>query len=70
MLLAYTDTGTGSQLALVVFVAFWLLPSFLIARWAAKKGHSFTLILILGVLLSPVISLVVTVWLSDRRAPG
>ncbi len=53
-------------LEIFILLAFWLAPSILVARYADRKGHSFTAFLVLGLLASWVISLVVAIVVPDR----
>ena len=71
--LAYlADASGGGALALgpvelLIILVVWLVPTFLIARWASRKGHSFAVFLLLGLLVSPIVSLIVAAVVSDRR---
>ena len=45
---------------IIFLLIFWILPSFLVAKYAARKGHSFGVFLFLGLVTSFVVSLVVS----------
>jgi hypothetical protein len=50
-------------------LAIWVLPSYLIARYAERKGHSFVGFLLLGLIISWVISGIVALVVEDKREP-
>lgn len=54
---------------LVIILIIWVLPCVLIAKWAERKGHSFGIFLVLGLLISPFVSLIVAAVVSDKRQP-
>jgi hypothetical protein len=53
-------------LEIFILLIFWIAPSFFVARYAERKGHSFVAFLVLGVVASWVISLVVATVVPDR----
>ena len=56
-----------SPLALfVLLVLLWAVPSYLIARYAGRKGHSFGGFLLLGLVISPIVSGIVALLVADR----
>jgi hypothetical protein len=71
--LAYVDPGSGSNvLGIVIFIlllAIYFVPAIVVARYAANKGHSFALFLILGLLVSWLIALIVALIVEDRTKP-
>jgi hypothetical protein len=56
-------------LLVLVLAALWLLPSWLVAAYARRKGYSFALFLLLGLIVSWVLALLVALVLRDRRTP-
>jgi hypothetical protein len=72
--LAYLDTSSGPGagtivgVGLFIFVIYFLI-CWWIARYAERKGQSFIAFLLLGVLVSPIISLIVAL-VIDERAPA
>jgi Short C-terminal domain len=72
-LLAYLDpNGSGGGLGaleVVIIILVWIAPSVLIARYAQRKGHSFVGFLLLGLLISWVVSGIAALLVSDRRVP-
>ncbi len=62
------DAGTIVAVGLVGFVIYFLI-CWWIARHAESKGHSFIGFLLLGLLISPIISLIVAL-VIDERAPS
>jgi uncharacterized membrane protein YedE/YeeE len=74
--LAYLDPASGPSAAtivgvgLVIFVIYFAI-CWWIARYAERKGQSFIGFLLLGVLVSPIISLIVALVIDDRAPrPG
>jgi hypothetical protein len=65
----YIDWGTMIGVGLVLFIPY-LLASWAIARYAARKGQSFAGFLLLGLLISPIISLIVALVIEDRTLAG
>jgi hypothetical protein len=53
------------ELAIILLV--WVLPAYLVARYAQRKGHSFGAFLLLGLLVSWAISFIIAVVLQDKR---
>ncbi len=45
----------------------WLIPAWLVARYAEAKGHSFAGFLVAGLLVSWALSLIVALVLQDHR---
>ena len=66
-MLAYLDPGAGTfvGVALVGFALYFAI-CWWIARYAEGKGQSFIGFLLLGVLVSPIISLIVALVIDDR----
>jgi Short C-terminal domain len=52
---------------LVIFGAFWLVPSWLIAMRAERKGYSFWGFLLVGLFASWILELIIVLILDDRR---
>jgi hypothetical protein len=72
--LAYLDSSSGANVAqaiigLAVAAAIYVVPAFLVARYAANKGHSYGIFLVLGLLVSWLISLLVALAVDDRNRP-
>jgi len=53
-------------LEIFIIVAIWIVPSYLVARYAKSKGHSFAGFLILGLVVGWWISLIVALVVADR----
>jgi len=53
---------------IVVLFAIWLLPSWLVARYAERKGYSFVGFLIAALLLSWVLAFLAALFLRNRRS--
>jgi hypothetical protein len=53
-------------LEIFIILVFWILPSYLVARYAERKGHSFAGYLILGLVIGWLISLIVALIAPDR----
>jgi hypothetical protein len=72
-ILAYldpNDSGGGlGALEPVIIILIWIVPAVLIARYAQRKGHSFAVFLLIGLLISWVVSGIAALLVSDRRAP-
>jgi hypothetical protein len=49
-----------------IILVFWIVPSYLVARYAERKGHGFGGFLILGLVIGWVISLFAALIVSDR----
>jgi hypothetical protein len=73
MVLAYLDPGDSGggigPLEVVVIALVWIVPAVLIAKYAERKGHSFVGFLLIGLLVSWVISAIAAVVVDDRRKP-
>lgn len=54
-------------LVFVVLIALWLLPAWLVARYAQRKGYSFALFLIAGLIWSWLLALIVALLLREKR---
>jgi hypothetical protein len=71
--LAYLDPGGAGGglglLELVIIILIWIAPSVLIAKYAERKGHSFAGFLLLGLLISWVVSGIAAMLVADRRVP-
>jgi hypothetical protein len=69
--LAYLDTNATTILGigLLGFVIYCAI-CWWIARYAEKKGQSFILFLLLGLLVSPIISLIVALFIDERPTGG
>lgn len=72
-MLAYLDPGddeglSGLAVFLIVFaiVTVWLGASFFVAKYAERKGQSFLGFALLGILVSPLISLIAAIIVGDR----
>ena len=72
-MLAYVDPNSGGSaiglVEIVVIFALYFAPAFFVARYAANKGHSFGLFLVLGLFFSWLIALLVAVIVEDRTKP-
>src|SRR3954451_6775495 len=53
-------------LEIFIILILWILPSYLVARYAERKGHSFAGYLIFGLVIGWVISLIVALIVEDR----
>lgn len=51
----------------IVLAAIWLVPSWLVARYAERKGYSFVVFLIGALLVSWLLALLVGLVLPNRR---
>jgi hypothetical protein len=54
----------------LVLVLLWLVPSWLVARYAARKGYPFWLFLLPALLVSWLVTLVVAIILRPREPKG
>lgn len=63
MLLAGAIYDLSFAISLAIF---WVLPSWLVARYAARRGFPFAGFLILGLLLSWVLALLVAAVFGER----
>lgn len=66
---AYVDPNGGGGIGPVevfVILAIYILPSVLVARYAANKGHSFAVFLIVSLLFSWLIALIIAVVMQDK----
>ncbi len=68
IVLAYLDPGSGPPILtiVVVLVLLYVVPAFLVASYAKRKGHSFGLFLLLGLVTSWIISLIVALVVEHR----
>ncbi len=58
-------------LEVLVLLLLYVLPSVLVAKYAERKGQSFALFLVLGLLVSWIVSLIVAVVMRDQgEMPG
>ena len=57
----------GLELVIIIFV--WIAPTVAIAKYAESKGQSFALFLLLGLLVSWVVSLIAALLVTDRSGP-
>ena len=55
--------ASGALFLVLVFI--WLAPAFLVAQYAANRGQSFAIFLLLGLVASWVIALIVTLVIPD-----
>lgn len=53
-------------IGLIVVAAIWIVAAVLVAGYAEGKGHSFGLYLLLGLITSPVVSLIVAMLVPDQ----
>jgi putative oligomerization/nucleic acid binding protein len=70
--LAYLDPGSGSVLGpleVVIVILAWIAPAVLVAKYAESKGQSFAAFLLIGLLVSWVVSAVAALVVTDRRVP-
>lgn len=54
-------------LEVLILVIIWFLPAFLVARYAANRGQNLWLFLLLGIVVSWVVSLIVALLSPDKR---
>src|SRR4051812_46880475 len=59
--------GPLELLVVLAFIALWIWPSYAIARYAERKGHSFGGFFALGLIVSWVVSWVVALLVADKR---
>jgi len=52
---------------IIIFV--WIAPAVLIAKYAESKGQSFAAFLLIGLLVSWVVSAIAALLVTDRRVP-
>lgn len=62
-----TDTVTVIVAVLVTFVG-WFVPSWFVAMYAEKKGHSFWGFFLLSILIGWIIGLIAALIVKDRNA--
>ena len=68
MTLAYLESGGISPVTiLLLLVLLYLLPVSLVAMFAQRKGHSFGLFFLVGLLLSWIGSLIIALIVEDKR---
>lgn len=63
------SSGLETLILPLLAAALWVAAAVWIARAGQRQGRSFALLLIAGLLLSPVVTGLV-VWLLPRRTPG
>ena len=61
------NLGPMEVLALLVLVLIWLVPAYLVARFAEGRGQSFGLFLVVGRATSFVVSLVLALIMGEHR---
>jgi hypothetical protein len=73
LVIAYLDSGDSGgsigPLEVVIIALVWIVPAVLIAKYAERKGHSFVGFLLIGLLVSWIISGIAAVVVEDRRTP-
>lgn len=57
------------EMLIIVIPLFWILPSYLVAKYAQGKGHSFAAFMIFGLIVGWVITGIVALVLRDRTSP-
>lgn len=51
-------------------LAFWIVPSYLVAKYAERKGQNFLLFLLLGLATSFVVSWIIALLVSQNQGAG
>jgi ABC-type transport system involved in cytochrome bd biosynthesis fused ATPase/permease subunit len=70
---AYLDSDTAAipiTIVLLVVAAIWIVLSFLVAKFAERKGQNFLGFLLLGLVVSPVIALIAALVIGEKTTSG
>ncbi len=68
-LFVFDPQGIGAIVVFVVFLAYRVLVPYFFARKAERKGYKFYLLYLLGLIISPILCIIVTLLLPDKHAP-